>query len=70
MLKIIAFSRITKFFWMYVRVDILLSCGKHFNDPIIPSGGEGRSLKLVIHSHILLMYLYHDRKFTGNVFVR
>jgi hypothetical protein len=40
MLKIIAFFRITKFFRIYVRVDHFLSRGKHFNDPIIPSGRE------------------------------
>jgi hypothetical protein len=42
MLKIITFFRITKFFRIYVRVAILLSRGRHFNDPTIPPGGEGR----------------------------
>ena len=40
MFKIRAFFITTLFAWLYVRVDILLTCGKHLHDRIISLRGE------------------------------
>ena len=40
MFKIIAFFIMTLFARLYVRVDILLTCGKHVHDGIISLRGE------------------------------
>ena len=70
MLKIIASFVITLFDWSYVRINILITCGRHCHDRIISLRGEIWAKKKIYEPHnISLKCLCQTRKVRGHVFV-
>ena len=69
MLKIISFFIITLFDRLYMRVGILLTCGKHVHDCIISLRGEVWVHKANLIPPLLLKCLYQARKVSAFVLV-
>jgi hypothetical protein len=64
MFKIIAF-----YIKLYVRVVILLTCGKYLHVRIFHKGGRFWPIKLVEPQHILLKCQYQTRKMRAVMYV-
>jgi hypothetical protein len=54
---------------LYVRVCILLTCGKHLRDHIISLRGEVCAHRANFSLPLLLRCLHQDSKVSGHVFV-
>ena len=62
--------KITLFGRLYVRVDILLTCGKHLHKRTISPRGRGAwAHKTSLTRNVLLRCLYQATRVSGQVFV-
>ena len=58
----------TLFVRFYVRVCVILRCGKHLHDGIISLRGEVWVNKISLTAPLLMKCLYQARKVNGHVF--